>query len=367
MFLEKSHSFLQKILSLTNKKRRVGIRWHQFSLEESLAYLYSRAQELSANHRNGIIQLVSDNSIFLHQFKNLLSESNILFKVTTQEELIKTSIINRRIIAIFSLYNLESINEKIARFLTKNKSTSKIPFEYTFIPEVNYAKFIKYDQSFYSSTYFVSPLLVGVAPAYKIYEESLNHFEQKCDIRDFLDLFQAIENTVNGKIVGDIVEFGSYKGHSGYLIAKTLEHFNSAKRVYMYDMFDSFPVEANGLDAFWSKTHEVDFKDIESKFKDMRNVILVKGDFTKTFIETHPKKIALVYSDCDSYRSTHFILNYVFRKYVSRGGLVVVEDYGHPALLGNRIAVNEFVSNNRELFKYYSQFSGLFTFRKNQK
>lgn len=356
---------MQRILFLTKKKKRVGIRWHQFSLKESLAYLYSRAQEISTNHPKGIIQLVSDDSIFLHQFKSLLSESNILFKVTTHEELVTTSKINERVIAIISLYNLESINEKIARFLTKNKSGSKITFEYTFIPKMNYAKFIKYDQPFYSSTYFVSPLLAGDAPAYEIYEESLTHFEQKCDIRDFLDLFQAIENMVKGEIAGDIVEFGSYKGHSGYLIAKTLEHFKSTKCLYMYDMFDSFPVETNGLDAFWSKTHEVDFQDIKSKFKRMRNVILVKGDFTKTFTQTHPKKIALVYSDCDSYRSTHFILNYVFNKYVSGGGLVVVEDYGHPALLGNRIAVNEFVSNNRELFKYYSQFSGLFTFRKN--
>ena len=38
---------------------------------------------------------------------------------------------------------------------------------------------------------------------------------------------------------GDVAEFGSFKGQSGYLIARYLEERKSDKRLFMFDAFES--------------------------------------------------------------------------------------------------------------------------------
>ena len=126
----------------------------------------------------------------------------------------------------------------------------------------------------------------------------------------------------------------------------------------MYDTFEKFPVETIGVDAFWSDTHEVNFEEVKAKFTDRKNVELVKGDFTETLSTVRPVQLSFIYVDCDSYRATTFLMKELYDTVLSSGGVMILEDYGHPALLGNRLAYHHFFDGRKDCFKFFSQFSG---------
>ncbi len=245
---------------------------------------------------------------------------------------------------------------KLGSQLSKHPFLSEIPFEFAVIPANSYSTLLNHDWQKNES--FVSPLLISDINYFDIYESSLSLFERKCQIRDYMDLCQLLQTTFERQVDGDVAEFGSFKGHSGYLMANLLRKANVNKKLFMFDMFDEFPEEKIGLDAFWNKTHQVDFQEVKEKFRSFENVVIVKGDFTETFRNTDIHKLCFVYIDCDSYRGTKFLLNAIFDQYLSKNGIIVLEDYGHGPLLGNRIAFHEFFDNREDCFKFFSQFSG---------
>src|SRR6202011_2588231 len=147
---------------------------------------------------------------------------------------------------------------------------------------------------------------------YRLYEASLQRFEQKCGLRDYLDLYQLLASVVERDVPGEIAEFGSYKGHSGWLIGKTLEMLKSAKHVHMFDTFESFPSEAAGVDYFWSGSHKVRLDEVRAKLADVAAARIVPGEFERTMPESGLDEIALAYVDCDSYRGVSYLARTAF-------------------------------------------------------
>jgi hypothetical protein len=254
-----------------------------------------------------------------------------------------------------------------ARALARHPCLAGVPMEYVGGLDPERPLFARRDE--YRDTFFVSPVLLDQPSPYEIYEESLRKFEQKCGLRDYLDLYQLLRHVVDNRIPGDIAEFGSYRGHSGWLIARTLRALgDSRRRLFMFDMFDTFPEEGLGVDHFWSHSHDVRFEEVRDKLAEFDNVSLVRGDFTRTLVGSQAKRLALAYIDCDSYRATRYLLDTLLGEPVgvelSAGGVLACEDYGHPALLGNRAAVHEGLDGRGGGFRFFSQFSGLYIFFK---
>jgi hypothetical protein len=247
---------------------------------------------------------------------------------------------------------------RLAQRLTANAALNTVPFEYVAGVDPERTFFEKYDE--YRDTWFVSPVLLDDETPYEIYRESLELFEQKCGLRDFLDLYQILRSAAERSVPGDVAEFGSYRGHSGWLIARSLQALGCDKRLFMFDTFDSFPDESLGVDHFWSGTHDVDFEEVKRKLSPFDNVHLVRGDFTETLASSELARVALAYVDCDSYRATRFLIDALLPERIVAGGALVCEDYGHPALLGNRVAVHESLTGVTNCFRFFSQFSGLY-------
>jgi hypothetical protein len=246
----------------------------------------------------------------------------------------------------------------VASLVSRNDALSQLPFEHAPGLDGSRKVFERLDE--YGDTTFISPVLLDQPNPYAIYQQSLAYFEQKCGLRDYLDLYQLIRSLIVNEVEGDIAEFGSFRGHSGWLIARTLQVLGSDKHLYMFDTFESFPSETYGVDHFWSATHKVDFEEVKSRFKDMPFVKLIKGDFTRTIRKSGITKLALAYIDCDSYRATRYLLDELPKAHMSTRSIMVCEDYGHPALLGNRVAVHEICDTSTDWFKFFSQFSGLY-------
>jgi hypothetical protein len=53
-------------------------------------------------------------------------------------------------------------------------------------------------------------------------------------------------------------------------------------------------------------------------------------------------------------------MEYLYDNTLSKGGCMVFEDYGHPALLGNRLAIHQFFNERKNCLKFFSQFSGFY-------
>ena len=288
-----------------------------------------------------------------------LRHERVAFKSQRLEDLGDwSSVRTEGLVAVLCGYSDSRRMTQAARWLAAHPVLGRVPFEYVNGLDRERGVFARLDE--YSGTFFVSPVLLDQPSPYELYEESLKHFEQKCGLRDFLDLYQLLKAVVSGGVPGDIAEFGSYRGHSGYLIGRTLQALGSDKRLCMFDTFEGFPPEPLGVDHFWNRSHNVDFADVRRKFSGLPNVTLVKGDFTQTLSRSGLGGVALAYVDCDSYRATRFLFDALLPRQLSVRGVLVCEDYGHPALLGNRAAVHESLETVRGSFQYFSQFSGLY-------
>jgi O-methyltransferase len=336
------------------------------SPEEALEFLSTRISDLNKNGRCSY--LIAGDDKFSTSLINNLNENHINFRRITFEDLagFSNGHLNDAGCIFTSLMDARSIYN-IGAAILKNNSISGIPFEYVCIPTEEYSALGKYDD--FNAYSFVSPLLISNIDFNDLYEKSLDRFDlhstyfrytAKCDVRDFMDLTQIVTNVVKNNIEGDIAEFGSYKGHSGFLISEILKIAGSDKLLYMFDTFDAFPGEELGIDSFWSNTHKVDFEEVKKRLSTQTNVKLVKGDFTQTLPLQSIKKLGFIYVDCDSYRATKFLIEYLYESVLSKGGFMVFEDYGHPALLGNRLAIHQYFDQKDDCIKFFSQFSGFY-------
>lgn len=247
---------------------------------------------------------------------------------------------------------------RTAQAVLSEPRLSRLPLEYATGLEPEHAQFRRQDE--YADSTFISPVLLAEPSPYALYDESLGHFEQKCGLRDYLDLYQMLASIERRKVPGDVAEFGSFRGHSGWLIGKTLEGLGSSRAVMLFDTFESFPQEQTGIDYFWSGTHHVLLDEVREKMRGLPNVELVPGEFESTVPERITGQLALAYVDCDSYRAVSYVASALFEEHLSPGGVMVFEDYGHPALLGCRVAVHEYFDGRTDCVRFFSQFSGLY-------
>lgn len=167
-------------------------------------------------------------------------------------------------------------------------------------------------------------------------------------------------------IPGAIVECGVWRGGSTMAIARTLsETDNDSREFYLFDTYAGMtePTEhdrsisgASATDrwpAMQRDTHnEWDFAPLADVRANMATtgypselIHYVVGDVMNTLPSEAPEQIALLRLDTDWYESTRHELRHLFPR-LSRGGVLIVDDYGHWA--GARRAVDEFLAESGE-------------------
>ena len=322
---------------------------------EALTFLFKRLRYTAEVGKFSKIALVGEDAEISRELESLMSEEFSVECFLSVGELLSHLQKEGDELAIgIASFDAKKIHG-IAKELIESEQTGSLPFEFAVVPKLANRSI---DRMWENSSDFISPLHSQEVDSFRLFEESCEIFEPKTGVRDFMDLVQGINQILDRNLAGDIAEFGSFKGQSGYLMARYLEERKSGKRLFMFDAFESFPVESIGVDHFWSDTHEVDYEEIRKKFERFENVSLVKGDFTQTFEESECRDLALAFVDCDSYRGTKYLIDKIFRDRLVAGGIMIFEDYGHAGLLGNRIAVHEAFSSIPNAFCFFSHFSG---------
>jgi O-methyltransferase len=178
-------------------------------------------------------------------------------------------------------------------------------------------------------------------------------------------LIQAVRYVSTAGIAGDIVECGVWRGGSMMAAARTLlECGDTSRQLYLFDTFEGMSsptdkdVAVDGQSAgellrtqrkddpasAWCYATIDDVKaTMTSTGYEFGRIHFVKGKVEDT-IPTHaPDKIAILRLDTDWYESTRHEMEHLFPRLI-RGGVLIVDDYGHWA--GCRQAIDEYIETN---------------------
>lgn len=170
-------------------------------------------------------------------------------------------------------------------------------------------------------------------------------------------------------VPGDIAELGVFRGLGLMTWANLLETFcigDRTKTVYGFDNWQGFTAltPEDGVDeesvqktvgGFSPEPYYDELRDAIAIFDDDRfipwkpRIKLVKGNIEDTaprFAEGNPGvRFSLIHFDCDLYTPTKAALD-AFWPVLSRGGVMLFDEYGIPEWPGETKAVDEFLAAN---------------------
>ena len=173
-------------------------------------------------------------------------------------------------------------------------------------------------------------------------------------------LYQAVCYVTAAHVPGDIVECGVWRGGSCMAAALTLIDLGSTARdIYLYDTFagmtkpGEFDVDQRSTRALatWERSQRGDVNrwcyasldevrsNLFSTGYPPERLRFVAGDLLATLPATAPQTIAILRLDTDFYESTTHALTHLFDR-LSRGGVLIVDDYGHWQ--GAKKAIDEY-------------------------
>lgn len=197
---------------------------------------------------------------------------------------------------------------------------------------------------------------------------------------------------------GDIFEFGVFRGSSLISTALLLKKIKSKKKVYGFDSFSGFPSYNKEDDAeYFKKLYKkkkisknqylkvlkyrkiirflkkknkpknisssgnfsntnINFIKKKLKLLDLKNVILVKGDFKKSIskFEKNHRKINIFASniDCDLYDGYLKSLNFIW-KHSNKGAYIHLDEYFSLKFPGAKIATDKFLRDKKNKVNKY--------------
>jgi hypothetical protein len=169
---------------------------------------------------------------------------------------------------------------------------------------------------------------------------------------DFCNLCQALE--ITRKIDGVFLELGCFRGSSGSVVMRYMKQAAIHRDAYFFDVFDGFAYESavKSTDAVWAGTHATEgqaavqarLKRHEQPEKGLRAIVM-RHNIVEEEIPKEISEIAVANVDVDMYEAVLAALIKVTPR-MAMGGIVVVEDPGHtPALVGARVALDQFMAS----------------------
>jgi hypothetical protein len=325
------------------------------SEQELLLYYLLSLEKVKANP--GIILVVGRGEL-TRQLLDKCSGLNVRLCGIPEEA--SVYLLNCDIATVLTTYTDSETVHRLLKILYVTKKLESVNFIYKISQKMTYQVLDDHDL-YSSSTRFIE----GNFPyeIFKsIFKESLGIFEHKTQVKDALDFTCQLDRVSH--ISGDILELGSYRGHSGFILAQFQQQVceqlrdGCEKKIFLCDTFEGFPEENLAIDNVWNNTHDVDFMKVKENFKNVENVKFVKGDICETLKPlAQDREFSFVFIDVDSYRTTKYSLETIYNK-LTRGGVVVCQDYGKEHCIGARLAIDNFINNNKCLYSF-SFYSGL--------
>ncbi|MCC7530719.1 MAG: class I SAM-dependent methyltransferase [Candidatus Melainabacteria bacterium] len=184
------------------------------------------------------------------------------------------------------------------------------------------------------------------------------------------NLRNCIINTIERSVPGDLIETGVWRGGATIFMRAILKAYEvSDKIVWVADSFEGLPEPDAELNPIEHKAYSgpvmtkvykhfaVGLEEVKRNFAAYGllddQVRFLKGWFKDTLPNAPIKSLSVIRLDGDFYESTLDSLNNLYPK-LSRGGYVIIDDYGEESWTECKRAVEEFRSKHAvkdELFK----------------
>ncbi len=169
---------------------------------------------------------------------------------------------------------------------------------------------------------------------------------------ELLVILEELEKILDINLDGDICEFGCFVGTTSLFLQRLITQTDPKKKLYLYDSFEGLPEKmpqdqsAAGTE-FISGELMATKSQLKLNFKKASLKIpkIKKAWFSDLKQKDVPRQICFAFLDGDFYNSTKDCLGLI-QDNISRGGIIIVDDYDNPALPGARKAIDEFLGQN---------------------
>ncbi len=174
---------------------------------------------------------------------------------------------------------------------------------------------------------------------------------------EMLVLLSSLEAVLQQNIAGDVVELGCYEGTSALFEARMIAELKSEKKLWLYDSFEGLPAKTEQDSSVLGEA----FKAGElkaSKAVLAKNFVkaglkipeIKRAWFYELDPEDLPEQICFAFLDGDFYESIMDSFKLVWPK-MTKGGVIIVDDYQNPKLPGAKTAVDEFFADKNVRIK----------------
>tara|TARA_B100000575_G_C23141820_1_gene664673 strand:+ start:6614 stop:7411 length:798 start_codon:yes stop_codon:yes gene_type:complete len=175
----------------------------------------------------------------------------------------------------------------------------------------------------------------------------------------YYSLLQLASLAIQERDYQNFAECGCWKGHSSYSICKMLMESNFKKKFYIFDSFEGglsnkvfqdYSVnryKQNDKDYENQKNYfKSDYTQTKELFNEFSFVDIYKGWIPDKFYKVKDLKFSFVHIDVDLYEPTLNSLNFFYERLVAEG-IIICDDYNYSDFPGAKIAVDEFIKNNK--------------------
>ena len=164
---------------------------------------------------------------------------------------------------------------------------------------------------------------------------SVRSLERKWMLKETAKLVQTIE--------GDTAECGTWRGGSSWLLCKGLGRTHHA-----FDSFEGLS-EPDSRDGshFQKGDLAVSEEEFRTQMGDCENLRVYKGWIPTRFTEVVDRRFCFVHVDVDLYQPTRDAVEFFYPR-LSRGGILLVDDYGFFICPGARDAIDDFFRDKPE-------------------
>lgn len=162
--------------------------------------------------------------------------------------------------------------------------------------------------------------------------------------------------------LGNIVEFGSYKGGQAIFMSYVAKKLLPTVKVYAFDTFKGMPLTDVKVDAHsFGDFNDVDLPELKSYIEknNLDNLELVEGLFESTLPTkiTQMGPISLAHIDCDIYSACVYAYESI-KKNMVNGGYYIFDDATVSSCLGATEAVEEYLVmrdklHSEQIFPHY--------------
>jgi hypothetical protein len=168
-------------------------------------------------------------------------------------------------------------------------------------------------------------------------------YERKYNLNELFQLALRVE--------GDVVECGVYKGGSAFFLGRHIQRHHSPRRLCLFDSFQGLS-PPTATDGDWWRRGDLrgsikDVEDAMAPLGDLSFVEIYPGWIPQRFGEVAERRFCFVHIDVDLFAPTVDSIRFFYPR-VNRGGIILLDDYGHQSCVGATAAIDQFMIDKPE-------------------